>query len=78
MTIEPLLSVFHRILDLKTGWISIRAFFFTTLYLFQTFRAFNRIFTYPDDAFVSLLYLISKIFKIARLWKQIIHNRKYY
>jgi hypothetical protein len=28
MTIEPLLSVFHRILDLKTGWISIRAFFF--------------------------------------------------
>jgi len=25
--IEPPLSVFHRILDLKTGWISIRAFF---------------------------------------------------
>ena len=26
-------SVFHRILDLKTGWISIRAFFFAPTFL---------------------------------------------
>jgi hypothetical protein len=28
MRIAFMYSVFHRILDLKTGWISIRAFFF--------------------------------------------------